>query len=159
MIVIKITVDDNRFIMLESRESNLDEIDEFFTYQDTSLCWTRGRFHKDRIRYVHFMTRKKKIPTTALLPIGFLNQLTSWLDKRPSKYKVYDKRKNDITIPSDEIIENSLSYIKLYDYQINAVKISMKEGNGLVKSPTGSGKCVTGDTEIEIEFDDEEIEL
>ena len=140
MIIIKITIDDNRFLILESKPSNLDLIDKLFTYQDLSACWAGGRFHKERIKNVFFMTRKKKIPTMALLPIGFLLDLTKWLDNQPSKYKVYDNRKNDVVIPSDSEIENSLSYLTLHDYQIEAVKTAMAAGNGLIKSPTGSGK-------------------
>lgn len=140
MIIIKISIDDNRFLTLESKESNLDLIDEIFTYQDLSQCWTMGRFHRDRIKYVHFLTRKKKIPTMALLPIGFLDELTQWLDQRPSKYKIFDNRKNDLSIPSDIVIENNLSYLKLHDYQVEAVKVALEKGNGLIKSPTGSGK-------------------
>lgn len=140
MFIIKISIDDNRFLTLESKPSNLDLIDEEFTYQDLSQCWAMGRFHKERIKNVHFLTRKKKIPTTALLPIGFLHDLVKWLDRRPSKYKIFDNRKNDFTIPLDNVIEDNLSYIKLYDYQVDAVKTAMSEGNGLIKSPTGSGK-------------------
>ena len=140
MIIIKISIDDNRFITLESKPSNLDLIDKEFTFQDMSNCWAMGRFHKERMKYIRFMTRKKKNPTIALLPIGFLDDLKKWLDNRPSKYKIIDNRVNNLVVPDDNIIENNLKYLKLYDYQVDAIKTALQCGNGLVKSPTGSGK-------------------
>jgi len=140
MIIIKISIDDNRFLTLESKPSNLDLIEKEFTFQDMSNCWAMGRFHKERIKYIHFMARKKKNPTLALLPIGFLDDLKVWLEENNAKYRVIDNRKNKLIVPEYDVIENNLKYLKLYDYQVDSIKTSLECGNGLIKSPTGSGK-------------------
>jgi len=159
MIIAKITIKNNRFALIESRSENLQEIGEIFTYGDQSACWVRGKYRKENIKYVKFLVTSKKTPTSALLPIGFLNELIQYLDKVSAKYKVEDTRSSQVWTFSDDDIKNSLGYLTLYDYQIEAVRACIDKKVGVCKSATGSGKCCAGDTEIEIEYDDEKIQF
>jgi len=148
----KITIDNNRFMQLEAAPEDLDRVDEFFTYQDFSDCFVYGKFRKEKIRVRKNLIRKKKYPTVGLLPIGFKQDLEFWLLRNKAKYKFYDTRKhqglfqewhsssNKEEVLSDAEIAESLGYLTLFPYQVEAVKACLNEGQGIIKSPTGSGK-------------------
>ncbi len=168
----KVTVDDNRFMQLEAAPDDLDKADEFFTWQDFSECFVYGKFRKEKIKNRKVMVRKKKNPTMALMPIGFRQDLEFWLLRNKAKYKIYDVRKHEgklftqwssssdrEDVLSDAEIAESLGYLTLFPYQVDSIKACLNNGQGIIKSATGSGKCITGDTEIEIEFDDDEVQL
>lgn len=140
MIVAKITINDNRFFLFESKPSNIEIIEKLFTFEDTSECFFRGKFRKEKIKYVNFVTKAEKNPTAALIPIGLLNKLTNYLDRNNGKYKIIDEREKPEFEFSDEEIRDNLHYLTLHDYQIEAVKVALEKGNGIIKSPTGSGK-------------------
>lgn len=139
-IIAKITVNDNRFFIFESKPDNIKLIEKLFTYEDTSECFFRGKFRKEKIKYINFVTRYEKNPTAALIPIGLLNELTKYLDRQKAKYKVYDERKEPNFSFTDEEIRDNLDYLTLHDYQIDAIKAALKEGNGIIKATTGAGK-------------------
>lgn len=158
-IIAKITVNDNRFFIFESKPDNIKLIEKLLTFEDTSQCFFRGKFDKNRIKYITFLTKDENNPTAALIPIGFLVHLKKYLDGQGAKYKIVDQREKPNFNFTDEQIKSNLDYLTLYPYQVEAVKKALEKGNGIIKSTTGSGKCVSGDTEIEIEFDDSEIDL
>lgn len=138
-IIAKITLD-NRILLIETKPSNLDIIDEYFTYPDFSNCFIRGKFDKNRVKYIHFLTRSNDNPTAAMLPIGMLNDLEKLLKTYNSKYKITDDRKTEEFDYSREEIKNNLGYLTLFDYQIDAIESCLKNGNGIVKAGTGFGK-------------------
>jgi superfamily II DNA or RNA helicase len=140
MIILKASIDDNRFVTLKSRSENLDAIDKLFTFSDLSNCWVRGSFHREYIKLVKFLTRSNQDPTAGLLPIGFLGDLEAFLISSHAKYIIEDNRSKDVWNLTDEQIKNNLDYLTLYDYQIDAVKTCLEKGNGIIKSATGSGK-------------------
>lgn len=153
MIVMKITIDNNRFMQLEAAPEDLDKIDEFFTYQDYSECFVYGQFRKEKIKNRKTLIRKKKYPTVALLPIGFRQDLEIWLKRHKAKYKFFDTRKHygklfpiwnttedKEEILSDADIAESLGYLTLYPYQVDSVKTCLNQGSGIIKIPTSGGK-------------------
>ena len=144
MIVMKITIDNNRFMELQAAPDDLDKIDDFFTYQDYSECYVYGKFKKEKIKNISYLIRKKKYPTLALLPIGFKDELHRWLHLNKAKYKFYEKRKIKQYNFSDDEIRNILyskdNPIILYDYQVDAVKTLLNETTGIIKAATGAGK-------------------
>ena len=54
-IIAKITVNDNRFFIFESKPDNIKLIEKLFTYEDTSECFFRGKFRKEKIKYINFV--------------------------------------------------------------------------------------------------------
>jgi superfamily II DNA or RNA helicase len=142
-IIAKITVD-NRFIVIESLDENLNTLEPYFVVMDTSECWQRGRFVKSLAKRVCFMVRHPDNPNAALIPNGFLSDLIKILDKMSAKYKVFDQRKPLAHNFTDEEIENCLysetNPIKLYDYQIEAVKQCLNGYHEVIKATTGAGK-------------------
>lgn len=153
MIVMKVTIDNNRFMELEAASEDLDKVDKFFTYQDYSECFVYGKFKKEKIKTRKLLIRKKKYPTKALIPIGFKQDLEVWLLRHKAKYRIFDTRPHEgkllkawhsvnsrEEVISDSEIAESLDYLTLYPYQTEAIVACMREGQGIVKSPTGSGK-------------------
>lgn len=144
MIVMKITIDNNLFMTIESKPDNLDLVDDLFTYHDMSACWVYGKFRRENMKTVKYLTKKKKNPTMAILPIGFKQQLESWLKAKKAKYKIYDSRSlHNIEIDDEDIaniLYNENNDIVLYDYQIDAVKAMLDSPNGMIKAATGAGK-------------------
>lgn len=143
--VVKVTISHNNVLLVESSPTTLDKIDKHFTYSDTSECFNGFTFDKNKIIMRHMLIRHDKHPHQSLLPIGLLDDLTQYLDKQGAKYVVKDERKVKnlyelANKPKDKDIENSLGYITLYDYQVEAVKGCLEAGRGIVKSPTASGK-------------------
>jgi superfamily II DNA or RNA helicase len=139
-VIAKITVNDNRFLTIEAMPQTLDLIDEFFTYEDMSLCFMGGSFKRENIIRKHFLVRKKEIRTSALLPIGFKDDLEQWLKFQKALYKIIDERKFEVFNLTTEEITNSLNYLTLHDYQVEAIQACLDKKCGIIKSPTGSGK-------------------
>jgi superfamily II DNA or RNA helicase len=140
MIILKASIDDNRFVTIKSRGDNLDKIEKLFSFSDLSNCWVNGSFRREYIKIRKFLTRTSQDPTTGLLPIGFLGDLEAFLISNQAKYLIEDNRSKEIFSFTDKEIRDNLSYLTLYDYQIEAIKVCLKLGNGIVKSATGSGK-------------------
>lgn len=144
MIIAKLTINDNRFFLFESKPTNIDLIDKLLTFEDTSECFVRGKFDRKKIKYVHFLTKDENNPTAALIPIGFIDDVSKYIDKNNGKYKIIDERVKPAFNFSDEDIKYILysdeNDIILRDYQIEAVKIMLNNLNGIVKAGTGSGK-------------------
>lgn len=136
----KVTINDNRFMTIESRDEHLDKIDQIFTYDDMSMCFVNGAFRGENVRKRKFLVRKKNIPNTALLPIGFREDLEKLFKLNGAVYKITDNRKFDSFDYTEEEIKSNLDYLELYDYQIEAVQACLEKRGGVVRSPTGSGK-------------------
>src|SRR6056297_1992428 len=103
-IIAKITVNDNRFFIFESKPDNIKLIEKLFTYEDTSECFFRGKFRKEKIKYINFVTRVEKNPTAAMIPVGLLDELTKYLDRQHAKYKIIDEREEPkFSFTSEEI--------------------------------------------------------
>lgn len=161
-IVAKITLD-NRVGIIQAHPESIDWLSKMFTVMDTSECFQGGKFKKELAKPVCFITRSQNDPTGAMVPIGLIPTLESYLKKVKASYKIIDERTTKEWNFTDDEIKNILynedNDIILRDYQIEAVKEMLKVKNGVIKGGTGSGKCITGDTEIEIEYDDREINL
>lgn len=144
MIVMKITIDNNRFMELEAAPDDLEKVDKHFTFADQSECYVYGKFKKENIKYVRYLVTSPKHPTVALMPIGFKQELNIFLDFHKAKYKFYEKRKIETFNFTDEeirmILWNDDNDIKLRDYQIEAVREMFKVKNGMIKGGTGMGK-------------------
>lgn len=138
--VVKITIKDNRFVLVESRTENLIKISKTFIYQDMSNCFVGGRFKKENIKNVCFLTTSPKTPTSALLPIGFLYELEQYLIHEEAQYKIYDQRKSDTWNYTYDEIQKSLGYLELYDYQVESVQKCLDLKSGVIKASTGAGK-------------------
>lgn len=138
--VVKVTIKDNRFILIESRVENLIKISKIFTYQDMSNCFVGGKFKKENIKDVCFLITSPKTPTSALLPIGFLYELEKYLIHENAKYVIHDERKSDTWKYTYDEIQKSLGYIELYDYQVESVQKCLDLKSGIIKASTGAGK-------------------
>ena len=137
--VARITIDDNRFLFIESHPDNLKNIKKEFTFPDFSECWERGKFHKEKIKQISFLTIGEN-NISGLLPIGFRGDLEKWLDKNDFVYKTVDKRINETYNFTEKEIAENLGYLTLDSDQIQAVKTCLEQGNGLVSAATGAGK-------------------
>jgi len=157
-----ITIDDNRYCTLKSTIQGLNKIEREFISIDYSKCFVYGKFRKELAVKTSLLVRKENTQL-ALLPIGLLNRLIEFIKKENGRYKVIDNREFEEFNFTDDEIKNSLynkeNEIILRDYQVDALKVLLNNYIGIIKASTGAGKCVTGDTEIEIEFDDNEVDL
>lgn len=136
-------------MLIEATKDTLELVDKYFSAPDFSDCFVWGKFHKEYMKMKHFLIRSEKVPTMAMLPIGFLHDLKIFLDKNHATYKVYDKRAFEKTEIDDDKIKYCLDYLPegLYDYQVEAVKEMLANPNGIIKAVTAAGK-----TEIFISY-------
>lgn len=115
----------------------LNDVYNKFTFKDFSYCWLNGRFDKSKIAERKMLKIKSGF---GILPVGFRRQLLLLAkDLNLQDYRVIDNRDNEIIIDESKIKDN-LSYLELYDYQIEAVKTCIQKTNCIVKLSTGSGK-------------------
>lgn len=138
--VARITISHNNVITVEASTETLNLLSEEFKAPDFSECFVFGQFRKERMKMVKFLIRSPDVPTTALLPIGFLDELVKFFKKHGATYKVIDNRKFEKLEFSDEEIEKCLGYINLYDYQVDSVKAMLESPNGIIKATTAAGK-------------------
>ncbi len=146
--VARITISHNNVITVEASTETLNLLSEEFKAPDFSECFVFGQFRKERMKMVRFLIRSPDVPTTALLPIGFLDELVKFFKKHGATYKVIDNRKFEKLEFSDEEIEKCLGYINLYDYQVESVKAMLESPNGIIKATTAAGKCLAKGTKI-----------
>jgi len=138
--IVKITIEKNNIAILEASQDSLDLIDRHFTYPDYSNCWIYGKFKNENIKMQHFLIRSEGIKTMGLLPIGLLDEAELYIKSQKGKYKIFDNRKIKKFKFSDEEIKDSITYLQLYPYQIEAVQKCLEKTNGIVKAATASGK-------------------
>jgi superfamily II DNA or RNA helicase len=82
------------------------------------------------------------------LALPFLNELKICCEKNNIPLDVHDFR-DQVPSPLEENIhKDMLDKCVLEDYQIMAVKATLKEEMGLLSAPTGAGKCTTGESKI-----------
>jgi len=138
--VARITVSHNNALTIEATKETLNLIDKHFSAPDFTDCFIWGKFHKERMKMIHFLVRSPEVETMALLPIGFLKELESFLKKQDAVFKTFDNRNPEKLEYTDEQIRNSLGYLTLYDYQVEAVKACLQNPNGIIKATTAAGK-------------------
>ena len=83
------------------------------------------------------------------LPIGHLQELIDFCSHNSINVH-YKNYRHNLPVKDEAIDDNFLAGIKLRDYQIEATQAVVKNGLGIVKIATGGGKCVTGDTRIDV---------
>jgi hypothetical protein len=149
----------NQIAVVQMHPECIDYISNFFTIADTSKCFVNGRFVKELAVPVSFITRTKSDIMSFALPIGLATTLEKILKKLNASYKITDSRIKEEFNFSDDDIKNCINEKELRYYQIDALKAMFQNKNGTIKAGTGAGKCISGDTEIEIEYDDNEFDL
>ena len=107
---------------------------EEFKYDDYRYCFNRGKFDASAIRTKHYFFIESDY---GKCKVGFKNKLINYL--RKYDYVIQDNRLKIGGIAYEEIKDN-LSYLTLYDYQIEAFKACYENINGIVKLPTSAGK-------------------
>lgn len=139
---------DNNYIVITGNDFCLYALIKKYTFLDYSGCKRFGKFDGKKLKRIYFFKSNKG---WLKIPIGFINDFKDFdiIDNRI-------KRKWKFT---DDQIKNCLGYLQLYDIQIEAVKSCLKNTNGIIELVGGLGKCCSGDTIIEIEYDDEVIKL
>jgi superfamily II DNA or RNA helicase len=126
----------NNYIIVKTDLKNRFLINKFFTY--------------NKFIYSKYGNKIKKIEIChqdqfhIYIPIGLKSDFIAFVNQEFNFTDIRKKRKFKFT---DEEIKNCLGYLTLYDNQIEAVKTLFNNTNGIIKSPTGSGK-----TEILISY-------
>lgn len=100
-----------------------------YTFTDNSECYVFGKFDAKKIKRIKFF---KLEDYCIKVPVGFKNDF--------NHFEMIDNRKKRKWRFTDEEIKSCLSYLELYDIQIEAVKSCLNNVNGIIKAPTGSGK-------------------
>jgi hypothetical protein len=119
----------NNYIIVKADLKNRFLINKFFTY--------------NKFIYSKYGNKIKKIEIChqdqfhIYIPIGLKSDFIAFVNQEFNFTDIRKKRKFKFT---DEEIKNCLGYLTLYDNQIEAVKILLNNTNGIIKSPTGSGK-------------------
>jgi hypothetical protein len=150
-----ILIKDSFFTVSCEEKDFLDEIYELFTFADPSKAYTRSGFKKEKIAQIRFTQFIDVEIPTLKIPIGFLYIVKNIFKEQNLDFKIIDERK-----PLEEVkLSRKLVGVDLRDYQISAAERAMNKRRGIIRAPTGSGKCISGDTEITIEYNDNEIKI
>ncbi|MHC4574948.1 MAG: DEAD/DEAH box helicase [Planctomycetota bacterium] len=110
-----------------------------FIYFDYNACYKFGKFDFKKAKKIKLFYKDEH---HIYIPIGFMSELTNYLVKKCSFWSVdlHDIRKKRKFKFIDDTIKNCLHYIKLRDYQIEAVKTCLEKTNCIVKLLPGTGK-------------------
>lgn len=128
----------NNFIQLTAKKYILDHISKTFTYRDISQAFVYGKFQKHNVKIIKLLEYRDD--HHAILPIGLLDDLLELLKSIESlAFKIIDNRIKQSYDFTDQEIKNCVK-IPLRDYQIESVKIFLKEQQMIIKAATGSGK-------------------
>lgn len=146
----------NSFIVLSSEnEELLENVYDTLSFKDSSKAFAWGRFDPNRVKTIRFAKFIQSLDLPSLqIPIGFLAFTRSVLSD--IEHSEIDGRKE---LEKIEWSSDKFEGLVLHDHQIKAISKSLENRRGIIMSPTGSGKCVSGDTEITIEFDSEDEDL
>ncbi len=125
---------DNHRIKVYADLDLLMELYEAFKYDDYRYCFNRGKFDASAIRTKHYFFIENDY---GKCKVGFKNKLIDYL--KEFDCIIQDNRLKIGGIAYEEIKDN-LSYLTLYDYQIEAFKACYENINGIVKLPTSAGK-------------------
>ncbi len=131
--IINIIIDNHR-VKVYADMKLLMELFEEFKYDDYRYCFNRGKFDASAIRTKHYFFIESDY---GKCKVGFKNKLIDYLENY--KVIVQDNRLKIGGIAYEDIKDN-LSYLTLYDYQIEAFKACYENINGIVKLPTSAGK-------------------
>ena len=134
----KVGINNNK-VFVSADIDLLYELSNLFTYDDFSYCYVGGAFNSRKI--VKRKLFKFKIDENfGSIGVGFLSSILDYFEDNDYEYTVYDDRDTQKNSFTDEEIKNNLSYLQLYDYQVDAVRECIQRKNCIVKLPTSSGK-------------------
>lgn len=102
---------------------------------------------------------------SSLLPIGLYNDVKKYFYNNYIEYQDKVKINLGVNISIEKINDFSQNILKCenkmtgdYHFQAVAVQQALKHTKLILKSATGSGKCIGGDSEIEVELSDDMYE-
>jgi len=140
---------DDRFLAIIFEDKKEEVIvKDSFTWKDVSKAFNGQKFDSSKIKTVCFLEKKKNV---YVAHSGFLKQLLDVI--RYHKLNVsnikdlrtrFDHQKKKY---SDEFIASFFPF-DYNDHQVNALKKVLKTTYGIVKVPTGGGKCFGKNTKI-----------
>lgn len=131
-----IIIIDNNYIIIETSDIAKYLILKKFIFFDTKNCFSYGKYDFSKAKQVNFFDFSIS-KHHLLIPIGLKDILEKLEIKTNRKIDIRKKLKN--TFSNDEI-KNCLNNIQLRDYQIDIIQSMLNKTNGIIKSPTGSGK-------------------
>lgn len=138
------SVEDNHWITIHQLSPDVEEqLISWFSVRDPQSYYLNTESGWDGW-YRRYQVSKQR------LALPYLNELIARCKKANIPLEIEDKR-GAPRFPApqeDQITEKFLDGITLDGYQVRGIRACCVEEIGLVSSPTGSGKCTTGEAKI-----------
>ena len=155
----KLKINDLTLIM-SGTDKEIRAIKKFVTYKDTSACMSGGSWHAERAKDICL---GKSIREYFVVFAGLTKEILIFCKENGIKIEEFednrthfDFQKKDWTYEElRSFFPKEFSYV---EHQIRALQAMIKTNTGIIKACTSAGKCLSGDTKINVDGKEIKIE-
>ena len=128
-------------IQTSGDEKELEKIRKLETYDDNSLCFSKGGYDQRKLKHISLMKEiKGRLVGFAGLAkevLIFCKNNNIKINKLEDKREHFDFQKKEFT---DEELKSYLPNFDYVEHQVNGLKALLKTNKGIIMAPTSSGK-------------------
>ena len=158
--MISIELNDLTCIMSFNNDNEKKIIKKFITYDDTSNCFMGGRYRPERKKAVCL---GKEIQDYLVTFVGLAKEILLECKKNNIKIKEIKDNRTHFDFQEKEwtydelrsFLPKEFNYV---DHQVRALEAMIKTNTGIIVAATSAGKCLSGDTKINVDGKEIKIE-
>jgi len=128
-------------IQISGDEHDLKKINKFQTYDDNSLCFSKGGYDITKLKHVPLM---KNIKGRLVGFAGLTKEIILFCQNNNIKIENFEDKRTHFDFQTKEWTDDELkSFLPNFDYvehQTRALKALLKTNKGIVMAPTSAGK-------------------
>ena len=136
-------------IQIDGDENELKKINKYETFDDSSACFSKGRYDITKLKHVPLM---KNIKGRLVGFAGLAKEIILFCRNNNIKIENFEDKRTHFDFQMKEWTEEELkSFLPNFDYvehQVRGLQALLKTNKGIVMAPTSAGKCVSGNTKL-----------
>lgn len=136
-------------IQIDGDENELKKINKYETFDDSSACFSKGRYDITKLKHVPLM---KNIKGRLVGFAGLAKEIILFCRNNSIKIENFEDKRTHFDFQMKEWTEEELkSFLPNFDYvehQVRGLQALLKTNKGIVMAPTSAGKCVSGNTKL-----------
>lgn len=147
--MIQLLITDATVQITGDSEQELKKILKFQTYDDNSLCYSKGGYDITKLKHVPLM---KVIKGRLVGFAGLTKEIVIFCKNNNIKIEKFEDKRTHFDFQDKEWTDDELkSFLPNFDYvdhQIRALKTMLRTNKMIVTAATSAGKCVSGNTKL-----------
>lgn len=136
-------------IQIDGDENELKKINKYETFDDSSLCFSKGRYDITKLKHVSLM---KNIKGRLVGFAGLAKEIILFCRNNNIKIENFEDKRTHFDFQTKDWTEEELkSFLPNFDYvehQVRGLQALLKTNKGIIMAPTSAGKCVSGNTKL-----------